>query len=530
MCSLFICLGTFPFFARAIEPIDFTEFSFQVSDNYTVSIESAMGTGPLGRQFLLDHQDQFTDYQSFLSLLKSTSPQMFSRPVLLHHSGSLQPASFENPRVILFGRGTMMSFAEGGAEEFRAVEILEYDEAKAEFLATEIVFPLAGQPQIRTNPQSCKGCHGQPLRPIWTPYDFWPKAYHAFASSSNSDKEQQAFENFVNGEHKGIYQHLDFDVTEGGRLPNNDTFTQFVFALNTHRMMSDWRRVEALQPYRYLLAATLNRCTVEDPFGRNPLVPIARYFPEETYSEFAEDVSPDQYVRQGQYERTRMLEFVESRYLQIFPYMRRELISRRMDFFVNPIAHTRFVLERLGLQWRQYTMSYGENDFDMNIPGNSMIDLATSLSIFNQDMFQELQPEIETMNGLQYPISYVQLDCLDLQSKSLESLVGAETPELHPFQIQDSLAGLSPMAKCVKCHASSSSFTPADASMIPFDDSTALSQWLNTKKNFAKTVRMIETGKMPEQSSLTTEEKNGLIRALERLKSLKASNQRDEGN
>src|SRR5256885_17269149 len=101
-------------------------------------------------------------------------------------SRSLQGASPENPRVILFGPDArfIVTFNGSPAQRgFRVVETMEFDDDSKEFRLRELLFPeRAGSPDkvvvSEVNPQRCTRCHGEigrascrkECRSRWSPY------------------------------------------------------------------------------------------------------------------------------------------------------------------------------------------------------------------------------------------------------------------------------------------------------------------------------------------------------------------------
>lgn len=124
---------------------------------------------------------------------------------LMFDSRSLQAASFENPRVILYGPDARFvltfngSAAQGG---FRLLETLEFDAAAREFRLRELEFPerpggAAGVRVSETNPERCMRCHGNPPRPLWDSFPLWPGAYGERYGASLSDRERAGLARFL---------------------------------------------------------------------------------------------------------------------------------------------------------------------------------------------------------------------------------------------------------------------------------------------------------------------------------------------
>ena len=111
------------------------------------------------------------------------------RDLLIHYSlvfssRSLQDASFENPRAVLFGSDAQFILTFNGDPSqhgFDAVETMEFDAHANRFIFREITFsPDEAQPTVKIsdpNPARCVACHDRPARPIWDVPPAWPGVY-----------------------------------------------------------------------------------------------------------------------------------------------------------------------------------------------------------------------------------------------------------------------------------------------------------------------------------------------------------------
>lgn len=137
------------------------------------------------------------DFRALQSILESRSigsveellsalpaPQR-SRYALMFASRSLQGATAENPRVILFGPDArfVLTFNGSPAERgFRVVETMEFDDTSKAFRLRELVFPERPGADDRVvvsevNSPRCLRCHGSPPLPVWDSFPLWPGAY-----------------------------------------------------------------------------------------------------------------------------------------------------------------------------------------------------------------------------------------------------------------------------------------------------------------------------------------------------------------
>lgn len=114
---------------------------------------------------------------------------------LVKKSESLQGASPQHPRVILFGDDGRLLVAFNGHEKqggYRKLEVIEATDAgPLEF--REITFDLAGReaPKISdANPKRCTNCHGQQSGYLWSGYPHWPRVYGELDDQVEPDSPQ----------------------------------------------------------------------------------------------------------------------------------------------------------------------------------------------------------------------------------------------------------------------------------------------------------------------------------------------------
>jgi hypothetical protein len=123
-------------------------------------------------------------------VLPQLPAELRSNYALMRDSRSLQFASAQNPRVILFGVDARLTCAFSGDStqpHFDTLECFQFREAERKFDFREIQFPTAanGLGQVvfsRSNLSTdgtteCTACHGGDPRPNWDAYSNWPGAY-----------------------------------------------------------------------------------------------------------------------------------------------------------------------------------------------------------------------------------------------------------------------------------------------------------------------------------------------------------------
>jgi mono/diheme cytochrome c family protein len=123
---------------------------------------------------------------------------------LVFSSRSLQDASFEHPRAILFGSSARLIVTfNGNASQhgFDAVETMEFDASANRFIFREITFGASDTPPaVRIsdpNPARCIACHDRPARPIWDVPPAWPGVYGERYGAGLSGTEQAGMARFL---------------------------------------------------------------------------------------------------------------------------------------------------------------------------------------------------------------------------------------------------------------------------------------------------------------------------------------------
>jgi hypothetical protein len=122
----------------------------------------------------------------------------------MFRSRSLQSASYESPRAILYGSDARFIVTFNGAGSLSGsdrVETMEFDEKTETFHFREIAFPPAGEGGEVSisgdNPYRCSECHGSPARPIWDAYPTWPGAYGEHEHEAPGPVEREGLAAFL---------------------------------------------------------------------------------------------------------------------------------------------------------------------------------------------------------------------------------------------------------------------------------------------------------------------------------------------
>ena len=155
----------------------------------------------------------FSSLQSIISKENTTSveallpllpPSLLEHYALMFSSRSLQEASPENPRVILYGTDARFLVTFNGAASqkgFRTLETMEFDPKLGSYTLREITFPAPGTHEAvqysAENPAKCILCHGKPAHAIWDSPPLWPGAYGERYLKPLSAAEQAGIHGFL---------------------------------------------------------------------------------------------------------------------------------------------------------------------------------------------------------------------------------------------------------------------------------------------------------------------------------------------
>ncbi|MBC7384757.1 MAG: hypothetical protein H7301_01180 [Cryobacterium sp.] len=149
---------------------------------FCLFLASEVGASPVS-EFLdrLEIQNPSSLEQALLSL----PPRMLSRFSLVYRSSSMQTASYEKPRAILYSNRADFVVGMTGMHRSladRSMEMMQFNQANQSFELFSLEFPLKRDRQGRIvrpekNPAVCLSCHGANPMPIWGSYLNWEGVY-----------------------------------------------------------------------------------------------------------------------------------------------------------------------------------------------------------------------------------------------------------------------------------------------------------------------------------------------------------------
>ena len=137
-----------------------------------------------------------SEVRSLEDLLSRLPSEFRERYALMHRSRSLQEASYQKPRAIMFedDASLLAAFNDPSMPGGNTLELIQFRESERRWEFREITFPESGRPIVSgPNPRKCLECHQSPSRvdadprPNWEPYNKWPGAYGAISGMLNRE-------------------------------------------------------------------------------------------------------------------------------------------------------------------------------------------------------------------------------------------------------------------------------------------------------------------------------------------------------
>ena len=324
-------------------------------------------------QSLLSHQD----IGSVEELIAALPAAQRNRYALVFESRSLQGASPENPRVILYGPDArfIVTFNGSPAQRgFRAVETMEFEDASKEFRLRELLFPerAAGPEKVvvsEVNPQRCTRCHGAPPRPLWDTFPLWPGAYGERYRATLSARERAGLAAFLAlqpthpryGELLDVKRFADPQTFRSSALtqyagipaePPNAELSVYLGRLQSQSIARQLVRQPAFDLYRYaLLGLADNAC------GR-----LADFYPDSLWR--TQRSGFERFARDSAASNARQARLKAAR--AAFSGAAGAVDRTTGD---NALVQLRFVAESaLGISTRSWTLALERGTYDFTMP------------------------------------------------------------------------------------------------------------------------------------------------------------------
>lgn len=237
----------------------------------TLFSASAFGEGlaePVTLESVLQYVQQHPEVRTIDDFLSRLPVSYRSQFTLMHTSNSLQTATPEMPRGILFGPDgkLLMAFASDPSKDrFDSLELIGFHADGARFEFREIRFPEQDASKkaaeiSEANPALCLRCHRADPRPNWEHYHTWPGAFASEDDEFSTDSlvSQARLEKFLDGaatapRFRNLDGLKDSYHSEGGRtrVEHNIHMTERVAVLNFLRIARLARQSPQWQQYKY---------------------------------------------------------------------------------------------------------------------------------------------------------------------------------------------------------------------------------------------------------------------------------------
>lgn len=510
LAKVFLPMLMLSFFldARASsKPKDFFDYTAKIGRNYALDFSNFFPKNRLTLKEIKDESHNFSNYDGFLSYLQKRRPELYENYVLIFDSGSIQYADHEHPRVVLFGDGLILAFAEDPGASDRSVEIMAWNERDMRFDFHELSF-RGSSAQLIENPSVCSSCHGSPAKPLWDPYDFWSNAYGAAISRFASQSEQDSFQRIRNKEAKsGVYSYLNWEVDQSRGLVGMDSFTQYVTLLQFASMANQWKsRKDAIKPYIYSILGILAGCANSNDENLR-MAAWKAFFPESWEDEVRQGL--DFNYRRAVEQRQSLKRYLQDRYEHNF---QGPLINfpghERLAGESIVIAELQQVLSYVGIDLADFTMSQAQNPAFFSTPNVFESDLLAMFLLLDREPFEQLRPTVSA--GF-----YVEFQCKALQEESRQALSKLEGPSASVTRTNPAP---STFGICISCHVLEQGSSGAPA--IPFDRTKLLRAWLKEENGIQKVKDRLDrqgSGRMPPDKALSDDAVKDLKEALDRL-------------
>lgn len=460
---------------------------------------------------------QFNTYPQFLDYLFKQAPSLKDHFVILHHSASLQFASTEHPRVILFDGGKAFTFSEHPENRSLKVEMLEASPVDYSIQLSEITFAKNGGVKIERNPRACIACHGRPAKMLWDPYDFWPNAFGSAVGAMHSKQETAAYDRLrAAAGSSEILKRLNLlPKLELGPEEENTPFTQYVGQINLASQLNHALQSQNLNGWRFPLMSVLSSCHSRfDTDYSQALSSLLEMFRVDERAEFQARVDRIYASLVPARDHMKATQVALHKVLFPNPEVLFNIDHQRLKGEAVDMAMIRAVFDAAGVNLQNLSTSHIANDYFIGNPSNVLLDATAVLNELRPEWYRGIKYTEQTLgtekNG------WLAFDCEQLKVGSLKA--PRSVPAATQFTSMSAVKRERPVInRCAKCHTEGFDF---DAKMIPFDNSLELARLLRDPaakwgQKIMDRVQRSGRGQMPPDDPLTREEIESLKEMIE---------------
>jgi hypothetical protein len=397
---------------------------------------------------------------SIEALIPLLPDSLRSKFVLVFKSRSLQTASYQDPRAILFGDdATFILSFNGSADQrgFDDLEMAEFDNQKKQFIYHEILFPSPSKNRkaftfSESNPEKCQKCHGNPARPIWDTHPLWPGAYGQVYHAPLAKTEAAGLAGFMLNQPKHpryrALLHLEtftdpatFSPTtvtryEGSdrKLPPNAAFGQLLSQLNLQTIARQATNAKAFPQFQYVLLASLN-----ENCGS-----IESYFPEGNRAEVSQ--------RLRQFAKLSNVRNTQAQQLKLVRL--KDPYEASLSSEVVALDNFRFLSEiGLGLSTDDWTLALEKRTYDFTSSSSTikLLEQAISQNVIKADAVLK---RLDSLRAVSSDDRY----CDELRRKSIKAILDLKNLNFDNPIVFTKIKNDPPvlLQKCIGCHHESS--------------------------------------------------------------------------
>lgn len=418
--------------------------------------------------------------QSVEQLLAALPEDLRAHYTLVFASRSLQAASPDSPRVILFGTDAQLIVTFNGEPAqrgFESLETLEFSTSSSSFALREVSFATAQDaPAVHIsdpNPPRCLSCHGTPARPVWDTHPLWPGVYAERYGAGLSSAERRGMRRFMAAQ--PTHARYRF-LLNASTLADDDRYTT-----SPHAAYSG-QSIEAPNERLSALLATLNVRFILQRLAESPgfqahlslllaaagetCGSIAEFYPASMREQIAEDL---RLFAAATAEADRRQALAKNLRVTHHSAARGKLTP------ATELTALRYVAESsLGISTRQWTLALERGSYDLSAPPSAVG--------FEQALYNWLvltDPELARVAPYR---TYTESDpyCSHLRRSSQTELTHWYATRSAPVRggVAAGTYNAAPqlLQSCIACHGSNS--TRSAAPPIPFDSPDLLAQHL----------------------------------------------------
>lgn len=427
-------------------------FAFQARSAPPVFSKSDLAGGKLGDPFSFEAMLHLIERQKITTieaLLPQLPESMLSNYVLVYSSRSLQEASPQNPRAVLFGSDAsfIMSFnGDFKQKGFDRIEMVQFREETKTFEFREIQFTENRTVVSAKNPVQCLGCHGQNPRPNWDGYFLWPGVFgseddHVYRTNpkfafKKTGTEEVWFQNFLkNKKNHPRYKHLadvfssKNTIQIGTEVRPASLLSHMLGRLNARKIAHELAISIAVDPWRYAVLGILAcdtrewMTTVENILKKNN---IRKWIPgrfskslKQNYKFFLEDTLRQQ--KRSQVARLKRHQDLVGPGFTTQRLREEQNLYDKKDHneFFSVLAAFRYLNQIWKIDMQDWSMEFDPRSFIVNTPGNEFADIAFYYASekFTEAPERALIPMIDVQEQ-NSPL------CKTLEEKNIQSLEG----------------------------------------------------------------------------------------------------------